>query len=202
MNTLEAVNLILRKAGGMQAKSLDTDGTSNVAEAERCLDEEELRIQTMGWAYNTVHDDELTPDGDGYIHVPTGTLTIDSDTIDKSRNVTQRGGRLYDLDNNTYDFGDDTLRVTYVLRFDFDCIPLPVRIYIALQAAWTFYTNKPDGQQKAIRLATLKADLDRAQTQAVIYDDASDNNNVLDSASARKLRGRSSNNRTVIDENG
>lgn len=201
MTKLDAVNLILRKAGGMPVESLDTNGASDQAEAERCLDEEELRIQSEWWHYNTVKNVELTPDSNGYVFMPDGALTIDSDSSDVWRDITQRGGRLYDLDNNTYAF-TETLLVTYRLRFDFDCIPLPIRTYIAWQAAHTFYTNKDPAKQKWIRLQTLENGLKTVKTKALQFNDDSADHNTLNTPEARKVRGRSTTSRPVIDENG
>ncbi len=189
MTKLDAVNLILTKAGMTRVSSLDTGGPSRAAEAERCLDEDELRIQMVGWHYNARRDVELTPDpSTSRINIPTGCLTIDSFGQDAWRDITQRGDVLYDVDNNTYAF-TGSLRVDFTERFDFDCIPLPVRTYIALTAAMTFFTNLPVGMRDYMRLRTLTADLQDAKTAANQFNDTKANTNLLNTASAREMRG-------------
>lgn len=137
MTTLEAVNIILSTCGLGRVAALHTAQRSEAGYAENILDEAELRVQKIGWFYNTLCDVELTPDGDNKIAVPTGTIQIDSDAGDASRRITQRGGFLYDLDNNVNTF-TGTLRVKYVQRLDFDCIPHPIADAIAGDAAYLF----------------------------------------------------------------
>ena len=49
MQRLEAVNDILRRIGSLVVPALDTGGTSLQAQAERQLDDVDLRIQSLGW---------------------------------------------------------------------------------------------------------------------------------------------------------
>ena len=137
MTRLEAVNIILSVCGLGRVAALHTNYRSEAGYAENILDETELRVQKIGWYYNTLRDVELAIDGDSKLPVPTGTIWIDSDSGDSYRNITQRGGFLYDLDNNVDTFAG-SLRVKYVQRLDFDCIPHVIADAIANNAASLF----------------------------------------------------------------
>ena len=107
MTKLEAVNFILKRAGSYPVPALDTNGSSWASHAERMIDDEDLRIQTMEWHYNRRTNVTLSPAGDSKIYLPTGCLTIDSFGSSASRNVTQLGDHLYDLDENSETFDED-----------------------------------------------------------------------------------------------
>lgn len=194
MNKLAAVNMILSKAGLNRVSTLDTNGNSDAAEAERVLDEEELRIQTEGWHYNMREDVELERDSaSGKIYLPVGCLTIDSDNFDAWRNITQIGDHLYDRDENTDEFDEGTtLRCSYTLRYSFECIPIEVRTYIALAATKTFIENRPLTREKFARLQVLERDVDRARLTALQINGDREDVNTLNTTSARRTRGNRS----------
>lgn len=191
MNKLAAVNLILSKAGLNRVPTLDTNGNSDAAEAERVLDEEELRIQTEGWHYNMRENVELTrDDASEKIYLPVGCITIDSDNSDAWRNITQIGDHLYDRDENTDEFEEGTtLLCSYTLRYSFECIPIEVRTYIAVAAAKTFVENRPLTREKFARLQLLERDVDRARTTALQINGDREDANTLNTAGARAIRG-------------
>jgi len=188
---LTAVNLILRKSGVPGAvTALATDGRSNASEAERCLDEESLAIQSEGWYFNTRRNVELTPDSaTSEIALPANTITIDADGADHWRNVTQQGEKLFDLDNNTDEFSG-SLRCRYVTFWAFHCIPEPVANYIACQAALTYYENMPPPRE-ALRIRTLMEQRDRARDKAKAFNGNSADANILNTPDAQAVKGRS-----------
>jgi hypothetical protein len=183
---LDAVNIMLRARGMAGAAALDTDGGSDAAQAERVLDSVELEIQSRGWAYNTRTEVTLSPDDADHIALPSGTITIDSDGSDAGRNVSQLGGRLYDLDNNTDEFDGDLI-VTYILRYDFGCIPQPVQQYIAAKAAMEYANRYPT---RVDRTPMLASQYREARAEAFRFDDETSDVNVLDAVDAQRVRGR------------
>lgn len=192
MTKLTAVNLILRKSGVPGAlTSLQTDSRSNGAEAERCLDEENLAIQSEGWYFNTRRNVELTPDAATHlIAIPANVITIDTDGADHWRNITQQGEKLYDLDNNTDDFTDtSSLRVRYVLLYEFHCVPEPIARYIACKAAMTYYENFPPPRE-ALRMRTLIDEMERARGQAKAFNAKTADANILRTPDALAVKGR------------
>lgn len=184
MTKLEAVNQVLRGVGRAGTAALDTDGNSEAAQAERVLDEVDLEVQSRGWYYNTRRDVTLTPAGDDTIALPTGAITIDAYGTDARRHVTQLGGSLYDLDNHTDEFTGN-LQVEYVLRYDFGCIPQPVQHYIACAAAVAY--NERYGHPSRAR-GLLMAE-QRAMGHAKVFDNNSQDTNVLSSQDAEMVRG-------------
>lgn len=192
MTVLEAVNIILSTAGLGQVANLESNQRSDASYAERTLNEVELRVQKIGWNYNTREDVELTPDGDSKIEVPTGVIWIDSHGSHAWRNITQVGSRLFDRDNNTSNF-TGTLRVRYVLRFDFDCIPHPVADYIAAEAAYEFARRHGprfiQPHQVGFVVAHARDLRNRARNDARRYEADTANINLLDTPNVRAVEG-------------
>lgn len=186
MTKLEGVNWVLRGVGMAGTAALDTSGNSDAAHAERILDEVEQEIQSRGWYYNTRCKVSLTPDGSDNILLPDGVLTIDSDYTDAWRKVTQVGGKLYDLDNNTDEF-EGNLIVTYVLRYDFGCIPPPIQHYIACVAAMRFNETPRGHPTRRVKLARDEAS---AQAMANRFDQDTSDTNILHTNDAEMVRGR------------
>jgi len=84
LTTLQAVNEILEGMGEPPVTALDTNGTTDEAEAETFLDRYNKRVQMAGWAQNTEYDAEL--------HFASVTLTGTigaSNTFTKGERVTQ-----------------------------------------------------------------------------------------------------------------
>lgn len=189
MDKLAAVNRMLRASGRNPAPALDTGGASDVGQAERVLDEVELQIQSRGWSYNTIRDAVAQPDTNGNITVPSGTIVADSDAEDAHVNVNLIGDFLYNLDE-----GENTptwtrpIKIRYILRFEFNCIPPPIRFYIADEAAVEFMDLTG---VSGTRLARAQQQLDRSRAGAHRHDNwqGHGNRSVLDTPEARAFRG-------------
>lgn len=61
MDKLTAVNILLRAIGEPRAPSLDTGGTSDIAEAESILDERCTQVLSTGWWVNHIPSFEARP---------------------------------------------------------------------------------------------------------------------------------------------
>jgi len=185
MTKLEAINKIMRRAGLQPIRVLETDTASNGAEAERCLDDAELEMQSQGWNYNTYRDVTLSPDAMDNITVPTGTISIYPDSeYGESKNFTTRGEKLYDTDENTLLFTAD-VTVRYIQRWHFDCIPFPVQDYITLVAASRF--NEKRGTPRIQSGIDTTAAV--ARVRAMQYNNKQAGTNVLNTAHSRRFRG-------------
>ena len=204
MTKLEAVNLILRKCGSFDVPALDTGGSSTAARVENVLDAEELKIQMeSGWHYNTRENIALTPDGvTNKISVPTGCLQITANAVKYSRfqssgpdgvsaghNITQIGTYVYDLANNTFEFTDSIVLFRVRLRVSFECIPPVIREYIAEAAATRYCEQYMDDPRKCRYLREQEM---AAQTRARRFNNEAADVNILDTPSARRMRGVSS----------
>jgi hypothetical protein len=120
--------------------------------------------------------------------VPVGTLAIDSSHASFSRNITQIGAFLYDLDNNTDQFDDD-ITVSGEFRMKWECIPLYVQEFI-LAKATVIYARRYGFKD---RLPLLMNSEKAARTEALRKDLEHEDVNVLDTAHARAVRGQRSN---------
>lgn len=185
MTKLDAVNRVLVAVGRDRVKALDTDGASPAAEAERCLDQCELDVQALGWHYNTRNDVELTPDANDHIAVPTGVITIDTDTDDQGTNVTVLGDGLFNLDDNTDEF-DSTLKVAYTLRYSFHCIPQLIQEYIVACTSVEFNLTRFGTRDRHPYLEGRKT---LAWGMAVREDEDKRDTDILATLDAIKVRG-------------
>jgi hypothetical protein len=184
MTKLESVNRVLRRAGGYPVNSLDTNGPSAAAEAERCIDESAKIILQREWNFNTRSKVTLTPDVNGYIAVPAGTLHLDTDGNSEYRNITYRGQRLFDVTNNTEIFsGPITVLITSL--WEFHCIPEPVADYITAEAAFNFNAARGVAQNEA----RLVNELVQMRNKAVAWNSRQHDVNLLDSFHSQDVKG-------------
>jgi hypothetical protein len=98
-------------------------------------------VQTVGYCWNSDTNYTLSPDPDGAILLPNGTLDVDASDPGTNLSVRLHPVKnqlaLYDGDNQTFTFTDD-VTVDIVWGFDFDSLPQPARAYIATAAARRF----------------------------------------------------------------
>lgn len=186
METLDAINDILAGVGIRPFDALDTGGTSWAGEAERILDKEELRVQSIGWHYNTKCGVTLTPNADGNIIPDSTTIWIDSDGEDSDKDVAFVGGKLFDRTNDTFIF-DAPIVCRYVLRWSFPCIPYPIRQHIQAEASLRF--AKFSGLATNRTLAELRDDRDVANSAANRYNNDTTNDNILRTPHAMRFMG-------------
>jgi hypothetical protein len=137
--TLDAVNEMLEALGEPPVDELDTDGTSDIAEAEAFLDRTRRRILTRGWNCNTIEQD-FTRDGNDQIPL-TDVLRIDT-----TEDYAIRDGYLYDLDNATLTFTDDVDDLDVVKLITLAQCPEMLRALIIAKAAVDFQRYKKRGQ--------------------------------------------------------
>jgi len=142
---LEAVNTMLSAVGEPPINSLDDQKNADAAIANNILTEISREVQTQGWHFNTQRDMTLSPDSTTkYITLPASVVRADIDHASTNstlsaddRDVAQRGSRLFDRKNNTYEFTTDVkAEIIYVL--DWDELPEPAHRYITVRAARIF----------------------------------------------------------------
>ena len=135
---LESINIMLAAIGEAPINSLAGTLPVDARLAQSTLTEVNKEVQSEGWSFNTEIDVTLTRDGSNQINLPTNVLRVDANihqhpTIDPI----QRGLKLYDRQNNKYEFDDDLICTVVYFR-DFNEIPEPARHYINIQAARIF----------------------------------------------------------------
>ena len=163
---LQCINIMLAAIGEAPINSLVGLLPADAVTAQSTLLEANKSIQSEGWSFNTEIDVTFTRDGSNQINLPTNILRIDANvnhhpTIDPI----QRGTKLYDRQNNKYEFDEDLICTVVYFR-EFDEIPEPARHYINIQAARKFvdrlvsdqalrtYTQQDEQRARAILMET------------------------------------------------
>ena len=173
---LQCINIMLAAIGEAPINSLVGLLPADAVTAQSTLLEANKSIQSEGWSFNTEIDVTFTRDGSNQINLPTNILRIDANvnhhpTIDPI----QRGTKLYDRQNNKYEFDEDLICTVVYFR-EFDEIPEPARHYINIQAARKFVDRIVSDQ--ALRTYTLQ-DEQRARAILMETDLANGDHNLL-----------------------
>ena len=163
---LECINIMLAAIGEAPINSLVGTLPVDARIAQSTLTEVNKSVQSEGWSFNTEIDVTLTRDASNQINIPINVLRVDANihqhpTIDPI----QRGLKLYDRQNNKFEFDEDLICTVVYLR-DFDEIPEPARHYMNIQAARKFvdrlvsdqslrtYTEQDEKKARAILMET------------------------------------------------
>ena len=173
---LQCINIMLAAIGEAPINSLVGLLPADAVTAQSTLLEANKSIQSEGWSFNTEIDVTFTRDGSNQINLPTNILRIDANvnhhpTIDPI----QRGTKLYDRQNNKYEFDEDLICTVVYFR-DFDEIPEPARHYMNIQAARKFVDRIVSDQ--ALRTYTLQ-DEQRARAILMETDFSNGDHNIL-----------------------
>jgi len=135
---LEAINIMLAAIGEAPVNSLTGLLPVDARTAQNTLTEINKEVQSEGWSFNTETDVTLTRDGSNQISLPANVLRVDANihqhpTIDPI----QRGLKLYDRQNNKYEFDEDLICTVVYFR-EFNEITEQARRYINIKAARVF----------------------------------------------------------------
>lgn len=174
---LEAVNEMLGTIGESPVTTLLDSGVVDAAIALQILTSVSRQVQSKGWTFNTDIEYNLTPSlVNNNLVIPTNTLRVDTTAVDFNENLVQRGSRMYDPVNHTYEFTRD-YKVNLVTMLDFSELPEPARYYIMVRAARIF-------QERTVGSATLTGFTEKDETWAKItlidYDGDIADSNILD----------------------
>ena len=144
---LSAVNSILGSIGQSPVTSLGlpesgTGDTINFQNPEiafiyNILTEVNKDVQNEGWHFNTEYHITKTLDAAGEISVPGDALRYDffSEGIDKTFDVVNRNGKLYDLVDHSSTFDSGTYYLDIVRLYPFTDLPNAFQRYITYRAA-------------------------------------------------------------------
>jgi hypothetical protein len=134
---LNAVNIMLGTIGESPIATLEVTGLADVATARNILEEVSRAVQSTGWHFNTETEYPLALDSNGYLPIPSNTLSVDSSDSCMTSDVVRRGLRLYDRTNHTYVF-TAPIKVDLVVFLPYEELPEAARHYIAIRAARVF----------------------------------------------------------------
>ena len=138
---LEAVNTMLTTIGEQPVSSLDNlAGLQDASIARQILTNISRTVQSKGWVFNLDLQVTYSPDTNGEIILGSNVLRIDTTSkVRKStKDIVERGGKLYDRENNTSIFTEDVV-VDRVIVLNFNDLPEAARRYIATRAARVFH---------------------------------------------------------------
>jgi len=141
MTELEAVNTMLITIGEQPVSSLDNlAGLQDASIARQILSNISRAVQSKGWVFNLDLQVTYSPDSNGQIILGSNVIRIDSTSKVRgtTKDVVERGGRLYDREKNTSIFTGD-VKVDRVIILVFDDLPEAARRYIATRSARVFH---------------------------------------------------------------
>ena len=173
---LECINIMLAAIGEAPINSLVGTLPVDARIAQSTLTEVNKSVQSEGWSFNTETDVTLTRDGSNHVNLPADVLRVDANihqhpTIDPI----QRGLKLYDRQNNKYEFDEDLICTVVYFR-DFNEIPEPARYYMNIKAARIFVDRLVSDQ--GLRTYTQEDEV-RARSILMETDLANGDHNLL-----------------------
>jgi len=131
---LDAINYMLLQSGELPVNSLVDDGTNDTDLAERVLDDSIRKILSHGLGFNT-ETKEFAKDSNNKIALSSNILHFRPANQSRYRRLVKRGNFLYDLDNNTFEFDDNTVYLQVTYTWPFDEIPIDAQYWIMAKAA-------------------------------------------------------------------
>ena len=151
MSYLDLINYLIILTGG--TKVTDEDSTlPEVGTMKELIDASSRELQTVGWWFNMEYSVLMTPDTTTKeIAVAANILTIRSET---RTGVVQRGSKLYDTINNTYQW-DTPQTVRQVINLDWDYLPATFKAAVKYAAGETVASLVLEDDQKALEQGRL-----------------------------------------------
>lgn len=161
LSELDVVNEMLSTLGEAPLNELD-DEHPLVPAARRIIRIASYRIQADSWWFNQEHVTLVNDPGTGEVLVPADAIRVDP--RDRNWNLVQRGRRLYDPENATYDIGEPVPSVL-VRNIPFDDLPPTVQHVVSLTAQVEF--NKSyDGDETKLSMLGAALNLVRIAMHA------------------------------------
>jgi len=163
---LDAVNIMLRNIGETPVVTLGSTAKPTAQKAQEMLAEESIRVQSEGYNFSTERELKLEPNDEGEIRLPSNTLSFNPTTYSADRNLQEDGGKLYDVDNNSFQF-DGPIYIQAVLAKPFASLPQPVRWFIAVSASLRFANSESPGSSS---MRFTAKDVEEAKSSMDKYD--------------------------------
>jgi hypothetical protein len=172
---LDAVNTMLSAIGEAPVSSLSS-GLIEAEIAETILDTVDREVQSMGWHFNTELNKSFAQDTNGQIILPADILKADATLVANSPNLVQRGLKMYDRKNHTFNIGKN-VGLDVVVQLEFTDVPEVAKMYTILRATRIF-------QDRVVGSATLhgfhEKDENRALMELREFDKSADDDNIFD----------------------
>ena len=172
---LDAVNTMLSAIGEAPVNSLSS-GLVEAEVAESILDTVDREVQSMGWHFNTELNKSYAQDTNGYIQLGSDILRADATLKADSKDLVQRGTRMFDRQNHTFVIGASAA-LDVVVQLTFNDLPEVCKRYIVMRATRIF-------QDRVVGSNTLHdfqiKDEERALYELKEFDKSADDHNIFD----------------------
>tara|TARA_R110002153_G_scaffold151713_2_gene303180 strand:+ start:79 stop:687 length:609 start_codon:yes stop_codon:yes gene_type:complete len=188
---LDAVNTMLSAIGEAPVSSLSS-GLIEAEIAETILNTVDREVQSTGWHFNTELNKTFAQDTAGEIILPANILRADATLAAESPNLVQRGLKMYDRTNHTFNIGAST-QLDVTVQLDFGDLPEVAKRYTTLRATRIFQDRVVGSntlhdfqlRDEALALAELK-EFDKAADDHNIFDNY-DTYSIIDRQGRRTL---------------
>lgn len=160
--TLGAVNSMLSTIGEAPVNGLNS-GLVEAETAETILNEVSRSVQADGWNFNSEPNYSVAATSDGDVVLPAEIIRADLATTKYRSSTTeyiQRGNKMYDKANHTYNIGK-TLKLNVVVLLAFELMPEVARRYVSVKAARIF-------QERVLGSSTL-SQMNRTDEQEALF---------------------------------
>ena len=179
---LDAVNTMLSAIGEAPVNSLSS-GLVEAEIAETILNTVDREVQSMGWHFNTEYKKTFAQDTNGEIPLGADILRADAHLDANSKNLVQRGLKMYDRKNHTFAI-NEAVNLDVVVQLDFEDLPEVAKRYITLKSTRVF-------QDRVVGSNTLHDFQERDEMTALMelreFDARSDDNNIFDNYDVFKV---------------
>lgn len=172
---LDAVNTMLSAIGEAPVNSLSS-GLVEAEVAETILNTVDREVQSMGWNFNTELNKSYAQDTNGEIALGSDILRADATLKANSKDLVQRGQKMYDKAKHTFNIGT-AVNLDVVVELSFDDLPEIAKRYITLRATRIF-------QDRVVGSGTLHEfeirDEQMALMQLKEFDTETEDHNIFD----------------------
>ena len=172
---LDAVNTMLSAIGEAPVSSLSS-GLIEAEIAETILNTVDREVQSMGWHFNTELNKSFAQDTNGQVILPADILKADATLVANSPDLVQRGLKMYDRKNHTFNIGKN-VGLYVVVQLEFADVPEVAKRYMVLRSTRIF-------QDRVVGSATLhgfhEKDENRALMELREFDKSADDDNIFD----------------------
>jgi len=139
MTKLEAVNICLSSMGEPVVNTLD-GAAIDAQMASDLIDETSRSVQGMGWHWNR-EKHTLQPNVSNEIVLPANTIRVDTIEDNRDVNVVYRNGKLFDVENATYQFDQTELKLEIYVVLPFEHLPFAAKQFITARASRLLQTR-------------------------------------------------------------
>lgn len=171
MDELDVINEMLATMGEAPLNQLDEDHPY-VAAGRRFLASTNRKVQARGWWFNTEWLSMVPDATSNFVYIPEDIISAEGIRNLCAYRYTQRGRRLYDVTNGTFEITENPVAIQIIREIPFDEVPPTAQDAIGQNAVLRFQKNYDADPQKT-----------REQTQ-----DAADAMIILKSEHTRQMK--------------